>query len=574
MVVRGSQCDQNDDEFKLESDTEREETVEQELLTCCYCQAPLVPVPLNSDEKTGDQRFFWACRNMKKKTCYFPMGMPNQVFWLTRTKEERQAGFFPRPAVRLLPRAYRCFYPTVFREDASSKSPSTCCLSSMSSTHNESFSCATLTHSPSTSTSSLSTDTSAVDHLLNLDSDQNCARTSIWGSSMANSKGTRTTSSAPSGQLDSDMNVDGACASAEKCSSTCSSNESADFALADIICEQLHNMGVDPLLTGDDELVKQMSSAVRKLKKIGGVHRLRMLTPTQYRASVDHLFNLDVAPIKRKLKVTSTELTRAVAVMRSQCDVDTMLDAMGGNSLPEEPTAKRLKSIDVKAELRRRVEDLLEKLAEERHAVCNGDTRNEDNAPADGNASPERGPGGEKEWFDGEDGPSTSTEAQTSASALASSAEEERLNAIVQSKIRSHIANSAARRHAHRSRKQKELARQIPQTSHNLVRRQIECVSSHPSQADVTTRSQCFVSSNDPLSFDFPYMEDSFAEDSSLSFIREGSTESQQQVVVSDQQQISDNAHSIHSVHNSPRSPTSLNDHLDLSLFGDYEFLC
>lgn len=60
-----------------------------------------------------------------------------------------------------------------------------------------------------------------------------------------------------------------------------------------------------------------------------------------------------------KISCYDVMFQRAVAVMRSECDVDTMLDAMGGGCLATEPPAKRVRSTEVKAELRRRVEALL-----------------------------------------------------------------------------------------------------------------------------------------------------------------------------------------------------------------------
>ncbi|VDM70499.1 unnamed protein product [Strongylus vulgaris] len=132
--------------------------IELELLTCRYCHAPLKAIPLDTDENTGDQRFFWACRNMKTKTCYFPLGLPNKVFWLKRTAEQREMDFFPRPAIHLLPREFRPLYPTVFSEEGSRKLPPSRSETSATSVANESFSGSASTQSPGTSTSSVSTE--------------------------------------------------------------------------------------------------------------------------------------------------------------------------------------------------------------------------------------------------------------------------------------------------------------------------------------------------------------------------------------------------------------------------------
>ncbi|VDK53379.1 unnamed protein product, partial [Cylicostephanus goldi] len=102
---RRKQRVQDDDELSLES-VELDRAIESELLTCCYCQAPLKAIPLDIDDTSGEQRFFWACRNLKTKTCYFPMGLPNNIFWLKRTEEQRKRNYFPRPDIKFLPREF------------------------------------------------------------------------------------------------------------------------------------------------------------------------------------------------------------------------------------------------------------------------------------------------------------------------------------------------------------------------------------------------------------------------------------------------------------------------------------
>ncbi|VDL74199.1 unnamed protein product [Nippostrongylus brasiliensis] len=65
---------------------------ERELLTCCYCNAPLEAIMLDTNPRTGEQRFFWACRRTRKDACKFPVGMPPEVFFLKRTAAEKEAG--------------------------------------------------------------------------------------------------------------------------------------------------------------------------------------------------------------------------------------------------------------------------------------------------------------------------------------------------------------------------------------------------------------------------------------------------------------------------------------------------
>ncbi|RCN40527.1 ubiquitin--protein ligase [Ancylostoma caninum] len=559
----------------------RDAQIERELLTCCYCKAPLEAIPLHTDDSTGDQHFFWACKNMKKKRCYFPMGMPNKVFWLRRTAEERRASFFPRPSVRQLPQEFRHFYPTVFADDASRNPSTSRCVGNVSSTASESLSCTTSSHSPSASSSSISSENAVVEHLLNMSHDANATGASIWGTATNESQGTGTTSSRRSKTLNSDVN-DGSSGSAGRSSlSTYAPSEVSDGAIADVICDQLHEMGVDVMME-DEELIRQMSNAVKRLKKNASANYFRRLTRAQYRASVEHLFNLDVTPIKRRLNVISVNLTRAVAVMRSECDVDTMLDAMGGGSLASEPPAKRIRSAEAKAELRKRVETLLEKLAEERcnsneNSVPTAEATSAEGAPAEGDVA-EAEPDGAREWYDSEDGPTTSAEVEPSNSAVPSSAEEERLNAIIQSKIRSHVANSAARRHAHRSRKQYQLNSELTQQTQQITQQEKERQpqiqpSPMPLNVDVTTPEHVFDHDDGPLSFDSPYAEDSFAEDSSLGFNHEDHAQSQPQVSASDTPLISEGDHSAQTFIPSSLQ-TSTSDSLELNLFDGYEFLC
>lgn len=73
-------------------------------------------------------------------------------------------------------------------------------------------------------------------------------------------------------------------------------------------------------------------------------------------------------------------------------------------------------------------------MTEERNNERKGSLAVTETASAEG-APAESDPDGAREWYDGEDGPCTSTEAERSTNAQTSLAEEERLNAIIQNKV-------------------------------------------------------------------------------------------------------------------------------------------
>ncbi|KHJ96012.1 hypothetical protein OESDEN_04028 [Oesophagostomum dentatum] len=347
--------------------------------------------------------------------------------------------------------------------------------------------------------------------------------------------------------------------STEVDSTTYASSEFSDGDLADVICDQLEEMGIDVYMMEDEDLIREMSSAVKTLKgptNSTAARRLRLLIAHD-RITTDYLFNLDVTPIKRRLNVISSDLTRAVAVMRSDCDVDTLLDAMRGGCVSE-PSAKRLKSEEVKAETKRRVEALLKQLAEQRHAT------NEEQGTLAEATSAEPDPDGAKEWFDGEDGPSTSAPTEISENAAGNLDEEARLDAIVQSKVRSHIEKAAARRHALKSKKQRVSAQQA---EHSVLQRTEAHTHIH---ATSPLNVGIFDDDDALLSFDSPYMEESFANDSALDF-----TPKEPSVSVSLQHLERGTLSPPHDAHATTVDPsnTHASDNVDLDLFDGFDFL-
>lgn len=117
-----------------------------------------------------------------------------------------------------------------------------------------------------------------------------------------------------------------------------------------------------------------------------------------------------------------------------------------------------------------------------------------------------------------------------------------------------------------------ELSQQTQQkTQQEEGRPQIQ--PSLPLNVDVTTPEHIFSHDDGPLSFESPYAEDSFTEDSSLGFTHDDHAQSQPQILASDTPLISDGEQSAQTLIPSSLQ-TSASDNLELNLFDGYEFLC
>ncbi|KAJ1346303.1 hypothetical protein KIN20_038375 [Parelaphostrongylus tenuis] len=434
---------------------------DRELLSCCYCGASLEPLMLNTNDFTGEQRILWACRNMKKKRCFFPMGLPNQVFYVTRTAAEKARGFIPKPNIDMLPAKYRKLYPAFFADNQRTNTSSRC-GTSMSTRTADAWSYPSSVQSPTTSRSSVSSDNTSGGRLVQQVRESKISHQDpgVSGCCDPTSSGEKIISykpSTPSASIigdeqstSTDMNAEGTYSSTE------ASDGHAGETLSDLICDQLHEMGVDICRLEDEELLKKMAQIVKKLEDGGrrGFSYSRHVSPSEYRVSVDYLYNLDVTPIKRRLGVCSTDMTHDYAVLRSGCNVETMLDAIGGNLSIPAPPVKRPRTAVIMQELRKRVDAVLKTLAESRRDNQNEVSATADTASSDVNSS-ETG-----EWYDEGNGPSTSTEMASSHNAITPSTEQERLNAIVENRVRTQIANSAARRRAYRQKRIQRLMQQ------------------------------------------------------------------------------------------------------------------
>ncbi|XGW21413.1 hypothetical protein V3C99_004403 [Haemonchus contortus] len=564
MLQRGIRSDQNDDVLSADSVVQREKAIEREMFSCCYCEAPLEAIMLETDEKTGEQRLLWACRNMKKNICFFPMGLPSEIFFLKRSALEKEEGVIPKPDIRRLPKKFWGLYPTVFADQLQSKSRTsdTRAETSMSNHTTDYLSCQT--NSPTTSGSSVSSDHAAFDQLLKMGSE-----TPVWGNSISKSKrgnivGHPHSSGASSSDKGNDTNKSAVTNSTSTCSSTDANGSiGSGGALAELICDHLQYTGVDIGRLEDDELVSKMAGIVKKLHK-EKPSRAKFpgnFTHAEYHASLDYLFNLDVTPIKRKLNVRSADLPRVVALMRSKCDIDTMLNAMGGSTPTAAPPAKRSKTLLSKSDLRKRVESILNSLAAR---------RKESEKPTSGSADTtanEEDPFGAKEWYEGEDGPSTSVPIASHVDSA--SAEEERLNAIVKDKVRSCIAKSAARRNEHRRRRMQESSLQSVQ----LNQHQSSCGPPLPLHSNDLAPSEPYNEEDGLLSFDSPYADSLGDVGSALSFPHDDLIQQSHSAVVQDLS-ISDSTH-FHS--SSPNSDLDLHspvgDDEFSNLFAGYNFM-
>lgn len=470
---------------------EQENREERELFPCSYCGAALEPIILNTDAVTSEQRLLWVCVNARKKKCIFPIGLPGNVFYVTRTSAEKARGYIPKPNIRLLPVKFRGFYPSVFLSNRTSNDNSRC-GTSMSIHTTDMCSSYPSTESPSTSRSSVSShDTNAYQILQQrLENVLSHHDPSVW--SEITTSGKKAVVYKPSVPLVNDIVDDRSLSTEINSDCTYSTTEETDWptdeTFSDFICDQLRNMSVDISRLEDEELIKKMTEVVKQVESDKLRNHLRYVTSSTYRVPFDYVYKLDVAHVKRKLSVLSTDLTRAVAVMRSGCSVETMLDAIGGSPSVAAPPLKRPRTSDVEQELKRRVDAVLKKLANSR---C--DIQGEVNTATDA-TSPDVDQSGTNEWYEGEDGPSTSAEVTLDHNAIA---EQERLNAIVQNSIRSQIANSAARRSAYQRERMQGATQQALEPTYAQV--------SLPLRVDqVISAESC--GDSDELSFDFSYL--------------------------------------------------------------------
>ncbi|KAI6205361.1 hypothetical protein M3Y94_00783400 [Aphelenchoides besseyi] len=75
-------------------------------------------IDLTTDEKSEDneQTIWWTCRGLRTKSCDFPLWIPKDVFWVSRTAKQVRDNVIPLPNFHLLPPAYEPLYPSLFKK--------------------------------------------------------------------------------------------------------------------------------------------------------------------------------------------------------------------------------------------------------------------------------------------------------------------------------------------------------------------------------------------------------------------------------------------------------------------------
>lgn len=63
----------------------------------------------------GSQNVWWTCSDVKAKKCDFPLNMPDDIFWVSRTKEDIDRNEVPPPNLSNLPVRYQHLYPSLFQ---------------------------------------------------------------------------------------------------------------------------------------------------------------------------------------------------------------------------------------------------------------------------------------------------------------------------------------------------------------------------------------------------------------------------------------------------------------------------
>ncbi|KAF8367455.1 hypothetical protein PRIPAC_85284, partial [Pristionchus pacificus] len=92
----------------------------QAILSCPKCNAAMEPMLLAMNDD-GTQSVWWTCSEVKTKKCFFPLNMPNDVFWVTRSAQDIEKDEVPPPNLANLPIRYQYLYPSFFQRYTSSK---------------------------------------------------------------------------------------------------------------------------------------------------------------------------------------------------------------------------------------------------------------------------------------------------------------------------------------------------------------------------------------------------------------------------------------------------------------------
>lgn len=86
----------------------------ESVLTCPKCGEAMDPMVLGMNDD-GTQKAWWTCSGVKKKKCTFPLDMPQDIYWVTRSVQDIEKNEVPPPNVQLLPVRYQHLYPSLFQ---------------------------------------------------------------------------------------------------------------------------------------------------------------------------------------------------------------------------------------------------------------------------------------------------------------------------------------------------------------------------------------------------------------------------------------------------------------------------
>ncbi|GMT01353.1 hypothetical protein PENTCL1PPCAC_23527 [Pristionchus entomophagus] len=86
----------------------------ESVLSCPKCGEAMEPMLLGMNDD-GSQTVWWTCSEVKSKKCTFPLDMPQDIFWITRSAQDIENDEVPPPNLSGLPIRYHHLYPSLFQ---------------------------------------------------------------------------------------------------------------------------------------------------------------------------------------------------------------------------------------------------------------------------------------------------------------------------------------------------------------------------------------------------------------------------------------------------------------------------
>ncbi|GMT29187.1 hypothetical protein PFISCL1PPCAC_20484 [Pristionchus fissidentatus] len=86
----------------------------ESVLSCPKCGQAMEPMLLGMNDD-GTQTAWWTCSEVKSKKCTFPLDMPQEIFWITRSAQDIERNEVPPPNLSNLPIRYQHLYPSLFQ---------------------------------------------------------------------------------------------------------------------------------------------------------------------------------------------------------------------------------------------------------------------------------------------------------------------------------------------------------------------------------------------------------------------------------------------------------------------------